>query len=541
MGDIHHEHKSEVAKVTVYTDRAMVTRTVSAQLSPGEQVLRIGNLPANIQEETVRVAGRGGSPVKILDFKLREISFRDLPEKKLQALAEGRVLLENESKSVQDKLNGIEQQKAFVKSVSIASSNKISKDLNFHAPAVDDWKTVLGFIGEQLQLFDDSRRALEIEMDRIQAEIRLIDEQLKRFSGSNSRKRKEAHVDLSVSAEGVFEFEVSYLEYNAKWSPSYDVRVDSEKKKVTVRYFGMVSQNTGEEWTGIKVQLSTARPYLAGDPPRLHPWYVDILRSAPAPKGGPYRTGAKAMPEFEEAPALGGAGKPMMMQAALEEAKYEGADVSTSDGVSVVFSTRGLGDVPGDGSNSKLLIMENEFGSEFRFLAIPKLSQHVYLTTKVENTTDYPLLPGKLSLFLDGNFVGNSNLEELVTPEERFTLNLGVDESIRVKHKLLKKKGDEKGIWTKSKLQEFAYLITLESHRKAPETVIVRDQLPVSQDEKIKVDLDLLHPPENPEKDKDKLAAGVLEWKVLLPPRESARIEFGFTVSYPKDVMIEGV
>jgi uncharacterized protein (TIGR02231 family) len=531
--------KSVVRKVTVYTDRAMVTRTVEVDLEAGEQVLRIGNLPANIQEDTVRVTGRGESPVKILDFKLREISYRDVPEKKLQALMEGEQSVKAQIKAQQGRLAIIKQQKEFVQGISVASTNKISHDLNLMAPAISDWQQVLEFLGTQLGTYDEQSRAIEADIERLQGELSLIVEQLHRFSGADTRKRKEAHVDLAVGSRGKFEFEVSYLEANARWVPSYDVRVDSEKKKVTVRYFGMVSQKTGEDWAGIKVQLSTARPSLGGDPPRLLAWYLDDAGVQTVDN----RLAARGLREsaaFEMEEGFGGApaGK---VELAREEAAYVGAEVSSSDGAAVVFSTRGLGDVPGDGSNSKLLVMENEFGSEFRYLAIPKLSQHVYLTTKVENTTDYPLLPGTLNLFLDGNFVGNSHLEELVTPEERFTLNLGVDESIRVKHKLLKKRGDEKGIFTKSKVREFAYSIALESHRKTPETIIVRDQLPVSQDEKIKVTLDMLHPPENPEKDKEKLSPGALEWKILLPAREHYRIEFGFTVAYPKDVHVAGL
>lgn len=539
MSQFNLELRSVVRKVTVYTDRAMVTRSIIIDLQPGEQVVKIGNLPANIQEDTVRVSARGSSTVKILDFKLRDVSYRDVPEMKLQTLMEGKHQLELEVRTKRDKIGVIHQQKEFVKGISVASTNKISRDLNLQAPAIGDWQAVLGFMGEQLGQYDEKEREIELEIERLNSEIRMIDEQLTRFAGADTRKRKEAHVDLSVQTEGKFEFEVSYLEYNAHWVPSYDVRVDSEKKKVTVRYFGMVSQKTGEDWTGVKVQLSTARPSLGGDPPKLKAWYLDVY--SPKPDTFAHVARSARMEEMEEMPSMIGAGKPGRVQASLDEAAYEGAEVSGGDGAAVVFSTRGLGDVPGDGSNSKLLVMENEFGSEFRYLTIPKLSQHVYLTTKVENTTDYPLLPGNLSLFLDENFVGTSHLEALVTPEERFTLNLGVDESIRVKHKLLKKKGDEKGLWTKSKVQEFAYSITLESLRKTPETVIVRDQLPVSQDEKIKVSLDLLHPPENPEKDKDKLPPGALEWKILLPSREVYKVEFGFTVNYPKDVSLMGM
>jgi uncharacterized protein (TIGR02231 family) len=206
-----------------------------------------------------------------------------------------------------------------------------------------------------------------------------------------------------------------------------------------------------------------------------------------------------------------------------------------------VFRTGGRGDVPGDGSDAKLLIMDGDFENRFRYLSVPKLAEYVYLTTDVVNNTDYPLLPGKISIFLDGNFVGNSDLKALVTPGEKFELHLGVDESIKVRRKLQKRKGDEKGLFTKSHLEEFSYLITLESQRDTSEEVILRDQIPVSTDEKIKVEVKVLTPAENPEKDKDKLPNGAVEWKIQLAPKAVEKLELGFVVSYPRDLDVRGL
>ena len=69
----------------------------------------------------------------------------------------------------------------------------------------------------------------------------------------------------------------------------------------------------------------------------------------------------------------------------------------------------------------------------------------------------------------------------------------------------------------------------------------MRDQLPVSQDEKINIEGLHIVPAENPEKDKDALPNGAVEWKIELPAKETAKLELGFTVAYPKDLRVDGL
>ncbi len=96
-------------------------------------------------------------------------------------------------------------------------------------------------------------------------------------------------------------------------------------------------------------------------------------------------------------------------------------------------------------------------------------------------------------------------------------------------------------MFNKSKVQQYAYQIDLNNQRDTEEFIIVRDQIPVSEDDDIKVRLDSIIPSENTEKKEEELPAGTLEWKVKLPARSKGMIEFSFTVSYGKDVDVEGL
>ncbi|HEX2898867.1 MAG TPA: mucoidy inhibitor MuiA family protein [Bacteroidia bacterium] len=534
------EIKSSVSKVTVYTDRAMVTRLASTSLDKKVTAVQVTQLPANLDKESLRISGRGTAAMTILDFKVTDQEYKDVPEAALKTLEEEKQRFLDHIAAFKDEIAAIEHQKEFLKEISVGKSRQISKDLDVQRPLLDDWKSVLEFLGREQRDLDALRRDLELKIRKTEADIRMIDAELKKYSGSRSKTRKLVTIALDVKDAGDFEFELSYLIHEAKWQPMYDARVDSKGKKVAIRYYGLVTQRTGEDWKGVEILLSTARPQLGGNAPAMGPWYVsqfvfqDMEEAVSRGGGGAERKKSKAM----AAPMMAG----MAMEMPMEEAAQEvSATVEAGQGASVVFRTGGGGDVPGDGSDGKLLIMDGDFGNRFRYLTVPKLAEHVYLTAEVTNTTDYPLLPGKVSIFLDGNFVGSSKMQALVSPGEKFELHLGVDESIKVVRKLQKRKGDEKGIFNKSHVEDFSYLITLESNRDTAEEIVVRDQVPVSTDEKIKVETKVCTPAENPEKDKDKLPNGTVEWKMNLSARATERIELAFSVSYPRDLNVSGL
>ena len=536
------EFSTTVKEVTVYTDRAMVTRIAETQLETGSHTIYLDNVPDKLNEDSIRVNGFGGAKVLIEDFKVHQIHYREVPESRIRTLMDEKEKLEKQRKIHEAEIGVIEDQKSFLKEIRVSTTDSISQGFERRKPEIKDWREVLHFLGEEANRLNLQVAEIEGKIEFIDEEIRLIDVSLKQADSLQRKVRKQIQVKVEVQEAGDFNFSIGYLIHNALWRPMYDARVNTGEKKVVLRYYGAVVQKTGEDWKDVRVILSTARPHIGGNAPELRKWALsirpevnDMVRSAPiamaAAAPSPKRKKSRAK---GEADSFGGGG-------IQEEAVIAKTQVISGDGASVLFTPEGSSDIPGDGSNTKLLVMEGEFGSKFRYLTIPKLSEHVYLSAEIRNNTEYPLLPAPLNIFLDNNYVGRSMVKELVTPEEEFELSLGVDEAIKVKRKLKKKFGDEKGLFTKSKTEEFAYQIDINNQRANEEWVTVRDQIPVSENDDIKVKLNSISPQEHIEKKDEELPEGTLEWKVKLAPRTKEKIEFSFTVSHGKDIDIQGL
>ena len=61
-------------------------------------------------------------------------------------------------------------------------------------------------------------------------------------------KKQVIGILLTVQKEAEIQLLVSYVVSNASWTPKYDLRVSSAETTMEVSYFGMVQQNTGEDW-----------------------------------------------------------------------------------------------------------------------------------------------------------------------------------------------------------------------------------------------------------------------------------------------------
>ena len=196
--------------------------------------------------------------------------------------------------------------------------------------------------------------------------------------------------------------------------------------------------------------------------------------------------------------------------------------------------------IQSNGQPVKVSVQALKLPAGFRYQISPRLSTHAYLTAKVTNPTDGLLLPGEVHLFQDDSFVGVSAIE-LIGPQEKFDLNLGVDERIKVEQKVLSAKTDISllpGMNGKWKTVDYAYLVKIENHRSSTIDVSMIDQVPVSQHTDIKIEK-VEADPKWSEDDKEK--PGVYKWHFQMPSQAKKEIKLAYKVKYPESFQVEGI
>ncbi len=164
-----------------------------------------------------------------------------------------------------------------------------------------------------------------------------------------------------------------------------------------------------------------------------------------------------------------------------------------------------------------------------------------YLGTRVTNAKDLQLLAGRVNIFLEGDFVGTSSIDN-IGPGEEFDLYLGADENVKVKREQIEKKVDETliaGIPSPTKRTSFKYKLTVESYKSKKINVNLFEAMPVSEDDRIKVKIEKasLEPKEKDWKDRK----GVWLWDLELEPRQKREIIYSYIIEHPRDMQVEGL
>ena len=88
---------------------------------------------------------------------------------------------------------------------------------------------------------------------------------------------------LKPTKEGGYaKVSLSYLVMGARWSPAYALHLDKKKNEARLEVRAAIAQSTGEDWTGVRVALSSAAFARPCDLPELSS--LRIGRAQPPPK-----------------------------------------------------------------------------------------------------------------------------------------------------------------------------------------------------------------------------------------------------------------
>ena len=138
---------SRITAVTVYPDRALTSRSVSLNLKPGSYLIAFDTLPTLIQDDSVRVEGKGSAGVTIVGLEVKRAFLEQSGEKRVKELEEEIRGLEQRSGALDARKAGLSAQKAFLESIRVAWGDRIFKELAIGRPTSAELLDAAGFVG----------------------------------------------------------------------------------------------------------------------------------------------------------------------------------------------------------------------------------------------------------------------------------------------------------------------------------------------------------------------------------------------------------
>ncbi len=527
---------SRIDSVTVYPSGAEIVRLVSVKLERGDHAVLLSDLPARAISNSIRVEGKATLALDIASVDSRRVFVPHTDDavaaSERKRLEDAIEKLHDENDALKATVQAAEAQKTLIDNLAQLPNHPAPASAAAAGTAQPDWNALFTMIGERYG--EAQKLALETRV-----KMREVDRKIKDLQGALAalapaqEERTELKIFVSAAAPLDAELVVRYQVSGASWVPFYDARLatgtKSEPPKLDLVRRASIQQRTGEDWDGVVLSLSTARPGAGTAAPEIEPVLIDYAPEAPVHPAPPptARSIARYAPQVSghAAEEEGGALDKLVPAQPVAEQRAT-VDVQAFQ---AVYAIAGRVSVPATGEAKRVAIDHMPLDVTLMLRTVPKSSPKAFLYVKMTTARGTPILPGQVALFRDATFVGNGRLPQLA-PGEEHELGFGVDDAVRVRHTVLEEKRGESGIISSSKTDTRNFRLSIKNLHERAVPVTVIDQLPVSQNADVKVELLAKTAPSKRDLDDKR---GVLAWELKLEPDEEKSIEFGYTVSWP--------
>lgn len=276
---------SSLHAVTVYRQGATCRRL--AQVAPGpERQLRFGGLPLSLEPGSLRAkvlagAGRVVDVRPQFDVELAEAADVPVEQQAYEAAAEALAVLQQQRGRLDAEINELQ---------ALAPSFLEHKrgDPPRAAP-VDAMLALADFREAELEARLATRRALDVKLKDAKEEVTLRQRRLQEATTAKRTERarlsRVAVVTLAQAPAEALSIELEYQVPGAQWVPSYMLTLERGLTSGTLRMRASVAQNTGEDWSQVKLALSTAHASRRADAPELKALKIGRRQEEPQRSG----------------------------------------------------------------------------------------------------------------------------------------------------------------------------------------------------------------------------------------------------------------
>ncbi|MGH6926675.1 MAG: DUF4139 domain-containing protein, partial [Dongiaceae bacterium] len=303
-------------------------------------------------------------------------------------------------------------------------------------------------------------RAAEIEIREIDVKVGKLQQELAQIHTGRTAT-VVARINLEAASAGNATLRLSYQLPEATWQPLYDARLDSEAGSVSLAQLGQVQQRTGEDWTGVELTLSTAQPSVGAVLPEMATWFVQVAALGGEGAGLNYESKLQAAPTLAE-PEVQNMADMDESRADIGRLARMNAQLVSSE-FAAEYRIPGSASVPSDAAPHKFSIATHDLSAKLAVRAVPKQAPFAHLYATVTYHGAEPLLPGQVSVFRDGAFVG-TDVMDMLRPQEEEQLGFGVDDKVRVEYRLEDGEQSTGGLFTENNRVERRYRVEVANH-----------------------------------------------------------------------------
>jgi len=520
---------SRITAVTVYPEGAKLTREVTFTApAAGSHDLLVTDLPAASDSGLIQLQPGQGVQLGAFNLRADRLPPREdplTPDQEAAKTEVGRLEAAEQQAlmaldAVQAKVDAADAQAAFLSSFSGALPD---------AATPDTIKAMAAMIGTETLAARQAALAARAELwpaqkalSEAQVALQKAREAYDALPGADT---DYTALSVALTAEAG-EHTVTITQYvgEAGWRPFYDLNLTrKDGDALAFNRSVLVTQYTGEDWSGVALTLSSSAPTQQAAPsmlwPELRSIGPEVDEEMLARASG---VAADAvMEEMEPAVIVEDRSSPILAGAAIE-------------GDTVVYIYPEAVTVASGSEDLRLALDSLAFAPVVEAVAVPRLDRTAFVSASFTNASDEPLLPGEAMLYREGVLVGTAWLD-VIAPGVETDVGFGALETLRIKREMPKLATGETGVFTTSNERRESAVITVENTGAEAWPVRLLDLVPYSEQEDLEIEVTADPAPSETDVDGQR---GILAWEFELAAGGKQTITLEQTLSWPEGMVL---
>src|SRR5213080_2836979 len=191
------ELEAPIKEVTVYADRALITRCGDIELEAGEHELRVNNLPQFLRD-SLRASGQGPQGLRILNVDISTAFLSRPPEAELSTLQDELDALIQQHKLLEARQNALNDRRQWLRALG-EQSRDFARGLAQGQMKPQDCADFFSFMAQQALQDAQAAQELEVQLKQVQQEIEAKERELAQQQGGRDPDRLAAVITLELA------------------------------------------------------------------------------------------------------------------------------------------------------------------------------------------------------------------------------------------------------------------------------------------------------------------------------------------------------
>ncbi|MFF7947666.1 mucoidy inhibitor MuiA family protein [Streptomyces griseorubiginosus] len=518
-----------VTSVTLLEDRAEIERETEVDLVTGTQRLLLGPITplAVDRSQHAEILGAAGTVVDLRIVRRYVPPSPGAPGDDASALEHRVHELTEHIRRAEHDIRRVTSRLAVLDQLLAELHRDIAESTGAGEAQPQRWSEELAS-GEAA--YEDAAEELLVVRDRLDdLRDQLNQAKAARQEAEHQPLRLTAHIEVVIEAEraGPARLRVRHLTPCALWRPVYRATLAADNDELQLEGHALIWQHTGEDWSQVRIILSTARPTLAANPPQLLE-DVLVLRDRPAEER---RTVEVDLREVD----IQSVGADDVLPEPAEGSPPPVLPGVDDGGESRLLAVPSQVTVLSDGRPHRIQLFSSGLPCRAEYSCAPEISDLVTYSARFRNSTGSVLLSGPVDLIRGTGFIGRGELR-FTAPGAETELSFGSEDTFRAT-RTIEESRSTAALTGRTVLTRTVHvsLSRFAPTGSAPVTVAVRERIPVSEVSAVEVRLDKERSVPTPDAAD---ADGVLRYDVTLGPDERRTLVVGYEISAARSVTV---